>query len=417
MNPKSIATSLLTAALLASNALAQGGIAVSDVTYFQTEQRDMVVNYMLTGDESAVVTIDILTNGVSIGAQNFTRLSGAVNTIVAPSATTTNRIYWKARKDWPNHKIDSGVTVKVCAWALTNPPDYFVMDLETGDRKYYASVDALPDGGLANDVYKTTKLVMRRIPAGGETFLFGWPPNEQSYQSNLAFPQHNVSFNNDYYIAIYETTEGQYGTIWPTDNRGSSAGRDSRLPVNLMYYQKLRGTGKSWPTDLHDIAEADTATCFVGRIRNLAGNAIEFDIPTEAQWEYACRAGTTTMYYNNITWATRGQLPDILWNQDWVSEQQKVGLLIPNGFGLYDMLGNVFELCLNVWGTGNSVSDGSAAVEPVGPSGTAGSYRTIRGGDVTTAKAWCSCSYRYAASGGTSDAKVGFRLVCPAIAR
>ena len=123
------------------------------------------------------------------------------------------------------------------------------------------------------------------------------------------------------------------------------------------------------------------------------------------------------MYYNNITWATRGQLPNILWNQDWVSAQQNVGLLIPNGFGLYDMLGNVFELCLNVWGTGNSVSNGSAAVEPVGPSGTAGSYRTIRGGDVTTAKAWCSCSYRYAASGGTSDAKVGFRLVCPAVAR
>ncbi len=416
MKGKTSVTSLLSAVFLASFAHAESGITVSDVTYFQTG-RDLVVNYRLTGDESAVVTIDILTNGVSIGAQNFTRLSGAVNTIVAPSATTTNRIYWKARKDWPNHKIDSGVTVKVCAWALTNPPDYFVMDLETGDRKYYASVDALPEGGLANDIYKTTKLVMRRIPAGGETFLFGWPPNEQSYQSNLAFPQHNVSFNNDYYIAIYETTEGQYGTIWPTDNRGSSAGRDSRLPVNGMYYQKLRGTGKSWPTDLHDIAEADTATCFVGRIRNLAGNAIEFDLPTEAQWEYACRAGTTTMYYNNITWATRGKLPDILWNQDWVSEQQKVGLLIPNGFGLYDMLGNVFELCLNVWGTGNSVSDGSAAVEPVGPSGTAGSYRTIRGGDVTTAKAWCSCSYRYAASGGTSDAKVGFRLVCPAIAR
>ena len=113
MNPKSIATSLLIASLWACYALAQGGIAVSDVTHFQTEQRDMVVNYMLTGDESAVVTIDILTNGVSIGAQNFTRLSGAVNTIVAPSAATTNRIYWKARKDWPNHKIDSGVTVKV----------------------------------------------------------------------------------------------------------------------------------------------------------------------------------------------------------------------------------------------------------------------------------------------------------------
>ena len=93
MKPKSLTIAFLAMTALASSLLAQGGIAVSDVTYFQTEQRDMVVNYRLTGDESAVVTIDILTNGVSIGAQNFTRLTGAVNTIVAPSATATNRIY------------------------------------------------------------------------------------------------------------------------------------------------------------------------------------------------------------------------------------------------------------------------------------------------------------------------------------
>lgn len=414
-----LATTTLAATFAAAtSALADGGISVSDVTFSQNDKRDVIITYNLTGTESAVVTIDVCTNGVSIGAENFTTLAGDVNTIVAPDAGAAKRIYWKATKDWPEHKIDASiVTVTVNAWALSNPPDYFVLDLQTGDRKYYASTNALPDGGLANDIYKTTKLVMRRIPAGGETFLFGWPTDEQSYQANLAFPQHDVSFNNDYYMAIYEMTEGQYGTVWPTDNRGSSAGRDSRLPVNQMYYTKLRGTGKSWPTDLHEIADADRASCFIGKIRDVTGDAVQFDLPTEAQWEYACRAGTTTMYYNNITWATRGQLPNILWNQDWVSAQQNVGLLIPNGFGLYDMLGNVFELCLNVWGTGNDVSDGSAAVEPVGPSGTAGSYRTIRGGDVTTAKAWCSCSYRYAASGGTSNTKVGFRLVCPAIAR
>ena len=405
------------AATLTAAACFADEINVSDVTYAQTANRHVVINYKLTGSESAVVTIDILTNGVSIGEQNFTSLKGDVNTVVVPDATETKRIFWRATKDWPNHKIDSGVTVKVSARALTNPPDYFVLDLATGDRKYYNSTNALPDGGLANDIYKTTKLVMRRIPAGGETFLFGWPPDEQSYQANLAFPQHDVSFNDDYYMAIYEMTEGQYATVWPTDNRGSSVGRDSRLPVNLMYYQKLRGTGKSWPTDLHEIADADRASCFIGKIRDVTGDAVQFDLPTEAQWEYACRAGTTTMYYNNITWATRGQLPNILWNQDWVSAQQNVGLLIPNGFGLYDMLGNVFELCLNVWATGSGVSDGSPEVEPVGPSGTASSYRTIRGGDVTTAKAWCSCSYRYAASGATSDTKVGFRLVCPAVAR
>jgi len=404
------------ATALAAGVCAAGEITVSEVSFTQNGKRDVVITYKLTGSESAVVTVDVLTNGVSIGEQNFTSLKGAVNTIVAPSATATNRIYWAATKDWPEHKIDSGVTVKVSAWALSNPPNYFVLDLTNGERKYYNSTNAIP-GGIADDVYKTTKLVMRRIPAGGETFLFGWPSDEQSYQSNLAFPQHDVSFNDDYYMAIYETTEGQYGTIWPTDNRGSSAGRDSRLPVNGMYYQKIRGTGKSWPGDNHEIAEADKTSCFIGRIRNITNGAVEFDLPTEAQWEYACRAETTTMYYNGITWDTRGKLPQIMWNKDWISEQQEVGLLVPNGFGLYDMLGNVFELCLDVWATGTVASDGSATTDPVGPSGTSASYRVIRGGDVTTAKAWCSCSYRYAASGATTDSKVGFRVVCPAVAK
>ena len=64
-----------------------GEITVSDVAFAQNDKRDVVITYKLTGSESAVVTVDILTNGVSIGEQNFTRLSGAVNTVVAPSAT------------------------------------------------------------------------------------------------------------------------------------------------------------------------------------------------------------------------------------------------------------------------------------------------------------------------------------------
>ena len=225
MKGKTSVTSLLSAVFLASFALADGGITVSDVSYVQTG-RNLVVNYRLTGDESAVVTIDILTNGVSIGAQNFTRLTGAVNTIVAPSATATNHIYWAARKEWPDHKIDSGVTVKVCARALTNPPDYFVLDLETGEKKYYSCADAIP-GGISDDVYKTTKLVMRRIPAGGETFVMGFPTNDPGVAGNYnyyltskknAMPPHQVSFNDDFYMAIYEMTAKQYAVVWPSQS-------------------------------------------------------------------------------------------------------------------------------------------------------------------------------------------------------
>ena len=79
MKTKAITISVLAAILLAAGAFAQN-LAVSEVTHFQTAQRNLVVNYKLTGTGSAVVTMDILTNGVSIGAQNFTSLKGAVNT-------------------------------------------------------------------------------------------------------------------------------------------------------------------------------------------------------------------------------------------------------------------------------------------------------------------------------------------------
>ena len=135
------------AATLTAAACVAGEIRVSDVAFTQTRKRDVVITYKLTGSESAVVTVDILTNGVSIGEQNFTRLSGAVNTIVAPSATATNRIYWAATKDWPEHKINSGVTVKVSARALTNPPDYFVLDHAPHPRRRRDVHDGIPFRG------------------------------------------------------------------------------------------------------------------------------------------------------------------------------------------------------------------------------------------------------------------------------
>jgi formylglycine-generating enzyme required for sulfatase activity len=437
MKAKTTVTSFLSAIFLASFAHAEGGITVSDVTYFQAG-RDLVVNYKLTGDESAVVTIDILTNGVSIGAQNFTLLSGAVNTIVAPSATATNTIRWAARKEWPDHKIDSGVTVKVCARALTNPPDYFVLNLETGDKKWYPCVDALPGGGVTNDVYKTTRLVMRRIPAGGETFVMGFPTNDPGVAGNYnyyltskknAMPPHQVSFNDDFYMAIYEMTAKQYAVVWPSQSNlaeGNPYHQTEKQPRAYIPTANIRGSAKYWPRDGHEVQ--DSPNRFIKLIRGIAGGVM-FDLPTEAQWEFACRAGSTTLWYDGISWNGtqgvfvdgRGRCPDYMLSDEWgrnLGAPQEVGLLKPNAYGLYDMHGNVAETCLDGWGYGAQVSDGGAVVEPIGPEADGGgAYRVIKGGGYKTDKVDCGSGMRNAAGGSAYTDDVGFRLVCLAVAQ
>ena len=419
------------AVTLTAGISAAGEITVSDVAFTQTSKRDVVITYKLTGSKSAVVTVDVLTNGVSIGEQNFTSLKGAVNTIVAPSATATNRIYWAATKDWPEHKIDSGVTVKVSARALTNPPDYFVLDLATGDRKYYNSTNALPDGGLANDIYKTTKLVMRRIPAGGETFTMGWPVNETglaySTYASKTMPQHSVSFNDDLYMAIYEMTAKQYATVWPSQSNltpDAEHPQTEKQPRAYVPTSNIRGVNKYWPRDGHEVQ--DSPDRFIKLIRGIGGG-VEFDLPTEAQWEFACGAGSTTLWYDNISWnGTQGVFVDgrgvcnqYMWADEWATEPNEVGMLKPNAYGLYDMHGNVAEVCLDAWASGSDSYYSNAAVEPTGlPAADGGTYRVVKGGAYSSAKALCGTCMRATTPKASSyDPDIGFRLVCPAVAR
>ena len=416
------------AAAFISGTCIAGEITVSDVAFAQTSKRDVVITYKLTGSESAVVTVDVFTNGVSIGEQNFTSLKGAVNTIVAPSDTATNRIYWAATKDWPDRKIDSGVTVKVSARALTNPPDYFVLDLTTGDRKYYNSTNALPDGGLANDIYKTTKLVMRRIPAGGETFTMGFPSEDTGLNGSYSYyinrgvttPPHSVSLTDDFYMGIYEMTAKQYATVWPSQSNLTpdvQYPQTEKQPRAYVPTANIRGSAKYWPRDGHEVQ--DDPDRFIKLIRGIGGG-VEFDLPTEAQWEFACRAGSTTLWYDNKTWGDRGGTSLYMWANDKseTASTHEVGLLKPNAYGLYDMHGNVAETCLDTWVTGANDYYTNDAVDPTGVDATeAGTHRVMKGGGYKTDKVYCGSGMRDAAGGSAYNADVGFRLVCPAVAR
>lgn len=170
---------------------------ITALTVSQNSSRVVTIDFTLS--EKAIVTLDMTTNGVSIGPDNYRLIQDAQSDSTdypANKVLSAGRhvFMWRATKDWPNHVFNNGeFAVDLKAFSLLSPPDYMVVDLTTkSNRWFYASVEDLPYGGiktadssdavavaeLTNDIYRTTKLVMRRIPAAGNKWRMGSPTTE-----------------------------------------------------------------------------------------------------------------------------------------------------------------------------------------------------------------------------------------------
>ena len=405
---------LLALAAAASAALCcTAEITVSDVTIAQNPLTRLVtVDYTL-GGEPAIVTVDFLTNGVSIGEQNFRNVYGDVNRLV--STNGTRRICWRPDLSWPGHSIaDEIVTAKVTAWEENDPPDCMVVALDTttplSPVSYYVSTNALPDGGLANDVYRTSCIVMRRIHAAGVRWRMGAVAADYSgSDSNVSLTPrenaHGVTLSEDYFIGIYEVTQAQGSKF---GGRGSDfrGYEDSPVrPSSNINYASIRGSGTG---NGHAVKSGSA----LQKLRTLTG--IDFDLPTSAQWEFACRAGTTSLLYTGeaLVNANVYKVGWIYGNSlvDGTRQPHPVGQKEPNGWGLYDMLGNNREWCLD-WYYGTPSSDD--VVDPMGPA--TGSDRILRGGDYNRSikDFRPSASYFIGDIEDRNSGLTGFRVACP----
>ena len=276
-------------------------------------------------------------------------------------------IVWDSAADWPGGH-SSEFTVTAMAEAKENWPRYLVVDLNTG-----AITTSSTGPDLSDDTCRTTELWLRRIQKG--TFTMGSPDTEVGRFSSET--QHQVTLTEDFYIGVFPITQKQFFLVYgsnPSNYQG-----DTR-PVEKINYGILRGESKGagWPSS----NEVDEDS-FLGKLRAKTGR--DFDLPTEAQWEYACRAGTTTALNTgkNLTWPSQDSAMDeagrYLSNQKdgrgGYSEHTKVGSYLPNAWGLYDMHGNVRECCLDWYqkDLGNS-----AVTDPKGSA--TGTDRSDRGG-------------------------------------
>ena len=404
---------ILTVAVLASG-FAFAVPAVSNVTL---EQRDtdhrVIVKYDLA-NAPAVVTVDFQANGVSIGAEKFSGVWGDVNRRI--EADGTHEIYWRPDRDWKGDPAD--LKAVVTAWELTNPPNYLVVGLETkNDVRYYVSTNAIPNGGLTNDVYRLRKLVMRRIPAKNVKWRMGAPTTEPGVTTKDSVTTdtrtiettHYVTLTSDFYMGIYEFTQRQYLTLRGWTHGNPSMFQGDQLPLESLEYNNVRNP--DWPNS----GRSDVgATTLMGALRDRTG--VDFDLPTEAQWEYACRAGTSTGFNNGqeLKWmVSTGSLDPLAWyNKAGGATTKAVGLKQPNAWGLYDMHGNVFELCLDRCDRNSLDMSGDEVEDPKGA--TTGDQRMMRGGCFENPAYLCRSAARSKVSDyNTGSNARGLRVICP----
>ncbi|MEB3149042.1 MAG: bifunctional serine/threonine-protein kinase/formylglycine-generating enzyme family protein [Sphaerospermopsis sp.] len=243
---------------------------------------------------------------------------------------------------------------------------------------------------FTEDLGNGVTLEMVEIPGG--TFLMGSPETEKDRALNEG-PQRQVTVPS-FFMGKYPLTQAQYQAIMG-DNPSRFKGDGSTTLTNQRPVERV-----SW----------NDAVNFCERLSQKTGKT--YRLPSEAQWEYACRAGTTTPFYfgESITTdlvnyngnETYGSAP----KGEYRQQTTDVGSFPPNAFGLYDMHGNVWEWCLDDWvDYNNAPTDGSAVTSQ-------GGRKLLRGRSWGNNPRDCRSAYRsISLDPGSSDLDYGFRLV------
>ena len=353
-----------------------------------------------------------------------------VNEPIAGSGAT--RIVWNLGVDYPEFKADDlQVTVTATPYSDATPL-YCVIDISGGAtaEKYpvrYTTAAPVHTVGQ-NDPCKTTELWLKRVKAGTNTAM-----GRTQMTAYGAYKTHTCTLTNDYYLGIFPVTQAQFKNIDEQEGRDLSQFTNSLYaatrPVDSVNFGTVRNH-THWSKS-YDKTDAVSDGCIIAYLRKRTGFKT-LDLPSEWQWEYACRAGTTLQRYPGAEYRYRGNsMPPE--DYEFYSEKGKwpeeygtsyVDRYAPNPWGFYGMIGNVAEWCAN-WHN-DSIEEGMDLLEPRGgvPVSDSGTpmlqryrYHVARGG------AWGSddnYTYNYTrsnldtwGSASTRYLNKGFRLCIP----
>ena len=323
------------------------------------EGKNLVVEYVLEASEPQEIFLYLSTDGGKTFSKPLEKVSGDVGKGIAPG---NKRIVWNVLEELPELVGDNVVF-------MVEIPEGLIWEANEG-RPRMEWVD---------------------VPAG--TFLMGSPSYETDRLDDEG-PQHLVTLSG-FKMSKYEVTFDQYDAFCKATGRQKPSdegwGRGNQPVINVDWNDATAFA--DWMTKWVSTHQPDSSVLMERIIPRL---------PTEAEWEYACRAGTTTPF-NTGSSLNSSQAKF----NNYFGQTKPVGYYAPNAWGLYDMHGNVWEWCSDWYGDYSS----SAQTNPKGH--LLGSYRVLRGGGWLYFGRHCRSATRGNAVPSDRGNYVGFRLVVP----
>lgn len=301
---------------------------------------------------------------------------------------------------------------------------------------------------LVYDLGKGVVLKLVKVPARGKTFSIGSSAEEQDVvvqnylkgkrPSHLDFEDaHTITLTDDFYIGQFEITRGQFrrfveDTNYVTDTESTDGGYGWNEELKKFEGRDRKYSWKNYgvssETDEHPVTNVtrNDARKFCEWLARTGDGKIrlrEVRLPGEAEWEYACRAGSERRFsfgddHNRLTefanvadgtWAEKFSRSSAIFNKDGHAFSAPVGQFRPNEFGLYDMHGNVWEWCEDYYGEYSALPEQRNSIQTVNQ----GQRRPVmRGGAWYVSPGGCRCANRWLVGIGGRYGSGGFRVVC-----
>ena len=378
------------------------------------------IDYTIERDQGESV-LDPAKHSVEISVVNCEETPAVTNVArvfrqgALPVSDGTHRVTWDANAQGVNFKSQN---VKVFAEVVHYAEKYMVIDVHEGPTVDVYPVTYLhgaPTGGFTTEEYKGDKIVLRLIPPG--SFVMGSPTTEPGRAETAAREvQHAVAITKPFYIGVFQITQKQYKNVMD-DVPPQQPLTGDYLPVLKVTYDAIRGAANpsshayDWPW-----TNGVDKTSFMGKLRDKCKEwdgegyipvAGLFDLPTDAQWEYACRAGKTSAYNNGGD--AESDLQSIGRYKNNGNQPAVVGTYEPNAWWLYDMHGNAWEWCLD-WYREDVQNVDKSSVDPVGPGTSGNGARVLHGGGWAEEPKYCRSAIRADGTPTTAGVTYGFRL-------